>query len=788
SDIYTSGGFRVVEFESPCLYEREIVDGAGGNGFTLMKTPRVIYGGGSRVSRIELRSSSEVYATRYRYVTEDGRSSGVASSLPSEIEVRLGAQPWSDILHESDLAKKLERVHAGHGTRYGGPSPAVMYSRVVVENVDANNLGRSGKTIYGFYTSLDYPYDGVGSNVDNRSGIYGKPKYVSYYSQSNNEIDKTEEYMYAFSDGLGSVGKVRNVGSSRQFEAFGSTLALGLAQEKYRGYNESGGEWRRTRSYQNVFQHGVRSVEYSEAPDGSRTELTSESYTIGWDAISGRGIETASAHADGGTTFTRSIPAHWIYLDLRSKNMLTQPGMETTYLDRSLPFSLASAKNYAFDKEDVLSSSLTTWAQDLPVWSSPDATLDPNPAGGIWRMNDTYIYDRSFRDGDQRMGFEYPTAAVLDYVGTGYREQSSTTPWRMTSNVTTYDRYSHPVESVSRDGSYTASFYSEDETRPLAIATRAALDEALYVPFSAWESLGPGNGMCAADIQDGTTSYDQGSCLLATQGPSQGRTAFVLAGSSPQWSVPQANKTYTVDAYVKPKESGAQIELRINGQTEHITDTVNGGVSWWYPIRISGVSNGASVQFNGQGYLDYVRIYPDDARMQHFDYDPVTQQVTVITDTNMNSRFFEYDDAGRLVRVRDFERAIVQEYEYDYARFGDRPVQTFSLGTDPNASIDPIVVIGLPFVDPGASENYNAYASGGGNVDCTWYSRFLPNAPVRIDWRWVAVPGGSNTNQVTIDFPEERGTMEIKCEKEQNGQTERGILSVSNSQTIAVDQ
>jgi len=64
-------------------------------------------------------------------------------------------------------------------------------------------------------------------------------------------------------------------------------------------------------------------------------------------------------------------------------------------------------------------------------------------------------------------------------------------------------------------------------------------------------------------------------------------------------------------------------------------------------------------------YIDEVRVYPGDAEMSTFTYQPLLG-VTSSTDLNGKATFYEYDGLGRLLRIRDKDSNIVKQYDYQY--------------------------------------------------------------------------------------------------------------------------
>jgi YD repeat-containing protein len=63
--------------------------------------------------------------------------------------------------------------------------------------------------------------------------------------------------------------------------------------------------------------------------------------------------------------------------------------------------------------------------------------------------------------------------------------------------------------------------------------------------------------------------------------------------------------------------------------------------------------------------IDEVRVYPADARMTTYTYDPLIG-MTSSSDENNVTTFYEYDSFGRLKLIRDNNRNILKTYDYHY--------------------------------------------------------------------------------------------------------------------------
>jgi YD repeat-containing protein len=65
--------------------------------------------------------------------------------------------------------------------------------------------------------------------------------------------------------------------------------------------------------------------------------------------------------------------------------------------------------------------------------------------------------------------------------------------------------------------------------------------------------------------------------------------------------------------------------------------------------------------------IDDVRIYPDDALMKSYTYDPLIG-ITSITDEGGKATIYEYDEFGRLALIRDDTKNIEQSFQYIYRK------------------------------------------------------------------------------------------------------------------------
>jgi YD repeat-containing protein len=77
-------------------------------------------------------------------------------------------------------------------------------------------------------------------------------------------------------------------------------------------------------------------------------------------------------------------------------------------------------------------------------------------------------------------------------------------------------------------------------------------------------------------------------------------------------------------------------------------------------------ASGLSMTLGSSGnFIDEVRVYPKNALMTTYTYDPVFG-MTSQTDHNGMTTYYEYDFFGRLKLIRDNEGKILKTYDYHY--------------------------------------------------------------------------------------------------------------------------
>ncbi len=92
-------------------------------------------------------------------------------------------------------------------------------------------------------------------------------------------------------------------------------------------------------------------------------------------------------------------------------------------------------------------------------------------------------------------------------------------------------------------------------------------------------------------------------------------------------------------------------------------------MSYWYWANNAWVFSGElpfSRTISQGSKLDELRVYPQGSQMTTITYDVHSNLIKTVTDTNSVTSYYEYDDLGRLLQVRDDSGNILTEYKYHY--------------------------------------------------------------------------------------------------------------------------
>jgi YD repeat-containing protein len=93
------------------------------------------------------------------------------------------------------------------------------------------------------------------------------------------------------------------------------------------------------------------------------------------------------------------------------------------------------------------------------------------------------------------------------------------------------------------------------------------------------------------------------------------------------------------------------------------TLTNDDGTWMLYEHLVSGQSN---ITISGSGAIDELRLYPKDALVTTYTYDPLIG-MTSQSDASGKIVYYDYDPFGRLFLIKDQNKNILKKYCYSYS-------------------------------------------------------------------------------------------------------------------------
>ncbi len=203
------------------------------------------------------------------------------------------------------------------------------------------------------------------------------------------------------------------------------------------------------------------------------------------------------------------------------------------------------------------------------------------------------------------------TARITDPILTGDPFATADDLYETRYLYNDYGNYGNLIEQSQPYGNTIAYKWDARETYPIAQVVNAKADEAFYTSFEDDGTTG--------NAKTGTKYFDGSSYTI------------------PPYKVPSGNDLTMTYWYYKDGSWQLQKEI---------------------PFQ-------AIISHPGASRLDEIRVYPQDAHMITYTYEPLVG-ITSVTDPNHKTRYFEYDAFNRLQCIKDHNQDILECYEYQY--------------------------------------------------------------------------------------------------------------------------
>jgi len=195
---------------------------------------------------------------------------------------------------------------------------------------------------------------------------------------------------------------------------------------------------------------------------------------------------------------------------------------------------------------------------------------------------------------------------------------------------------------TKRDGVTESYLWDYGNQYPITKSDNAAVTQIAATSF---ESDGKGNW----DFVSAGARSDSGSVT--------GAKAYTLATGNIQRTALDTSKTYMLTYWVKNNGGSVSID---GGSGGTLLLTKNG-----WKLYEKDIHGDTTLTISGTGVIDELRLYPKNAQMTTYTYDPLTG-MTSQCDANNRIIYYEYDSLGRLLLIRDHDKNILKKNQYTY--------------------------------------------------------------------------------------------------------------------------
>jgi hypothetical protein len=219
-----------------------------------------------------------------------------------------------------------------------------------------------------------------------------------------------------------------------------------------------------------------------------------------------------------------------------------------------------------------------------------------------------------------------------------YSTLSSPTETRLLFN--TYDRNGNNLQVEKTNDEYHSYIWDYQNTYPIAEIQNATQNNVAYTSF---EADGKGNWTFSGTPVSDPTAPTGSKCYLLTNGPisKSGLTA----------------PKYIVSFWQK---AGGTVIVSGGSNALVAGKSVNG----WYYYEYT-VTGATTLTMSGTGTLDELRLYPSNAQMTTYTYNPLVG-MTSECDADNKITYYFYDGLGRMKWVKDQDGNIIKTLEYHY--------------------------------------------------------------------------------------------------------------------------
>jgi hypothetical protein len=302
---------------------------------------------------------------------------------------------------------------------------------------------------------------------------------------------------------------------------------------------------------------------------------------------------------------------------------------------------------------------------------------------GVWRMESNYLYqvDRK-QTNDANAGTNISKdGTYLNFVLYDWNAQADQNEkWSYVSTMSRYSPYGYALETRDALGIYSASMYGYGNTKQTASVANGQYFE---MGFDAFEDYGSSYPQMISSNPFGhghllfTASQGNAPVLSSTYSHTGKYSLSVMPNNDAQYVFSNVNGTYDANQkYFEPQPGAAynlsawvratkgdvpMIEVNNGSVTQQFTPNItDNAIEGWYRIDFKFIapSTGGTLTIKlkcigtGSAWFDDVRVQPFTSAMASYVYDPQTHWVLAELDNRNFATFYNYDEEGTLVQVK----------------------------------------------------------------------------------------------------------------------------------------
>lgn len=540
----------------------------------------------------------------YTYIERSGTSNSCATPI--------GGSAISEGLTQH-IIRESESNFPLNGSALG----AVVGYDKVIELLGEN--GENGKNEYTFENQPDISMDYSESEQFGQFGSQRMPRKPPLFGNIPNAGNGNllNEIQYGLNNG--SFHKVKETNNS--YTEYRATFPLwwGIEKRVWKG------DW--------LPEFGCRSSLYIYPAIVESRKLLTNSITTVYDRMNNSKYLTTT------TTYTYDHSSH---LQLISSSVNTSKG-ESINTNMKYPLDYTDT-----DADAAINLMKTTrHMHNMPIYKS--SILVKADASQILKSAEVNKYQVANGKVLQLALAKFESPAPLS-PGTvaAYIPSSNVYPANFSEKI----KYEHDINCNLAQLNKTSDFaqayiWSYNAAYPIAEIKNSTISVSAHTSF---EADGTGNW----NTYTGTITT-----LSAVPFPPTGKKYYNLTSTATLSKSVTNGQKYIV-SYWRNSNEGAYL---ITGGTSTVKQGLTIG-SWTYYEHMVTASS-TTLTITGTGGIDEVRLYPSDAQMTTYTYEPLVG-ITSACDVNNRVTYYEYDTFQRLLRIRDQDGNILKTFDYKY--------------------------------------------------------------------------------------------------------------------------